>query len=244
MNNELQEMFDEIRELHHQYQNAIEGRKEIAKEIKEKIKIIKSKTMMFNSELHELQDYYEFRDYYVSDYEEVMRLILRLANREEDNYEMKEIYSVDFIHTENNEDVRRICGRTLVIGDSEAIKEVKDQKEYYYDEIKELSTRIINKGNSMVMVTYNALESNVKPRIDKLHRINIVDIKNGGIIGNISCYLHDDNLKKAVKMITRYIYINGPDFRNIDEDTLYELIVKCNNKAKIKQKNRILLIKK
>ena len=235
MDNELQETFDEIRKLHQEYQNTTLGRKEIVKEIKKRINLIKRKTGIFNGELQDLEDYYLYRNHYINNYEQVMRLILRLANSLDDNYVMYEINSIDFIN--EGDETRRIKGRALVIGKKDVLEDVSSQTDYYYDEFSALATRIINKGHSMVIVTYNMLTHNVKPHVKDLHKVNLVEIKNSGIIGNISCYLHDDNLKKAVKMLVKYIDINGPDFRNIDEDMLYELIIE-NSKTESKTKKK------
>ena len=230
-NNELQKELSEIRKLHQEYQNTVTGRKQIIKEIKKKINFIKSKTTIFNSELKELEDYYEYRDTYVNDYELVMNLILRLANKYEDNYEMKEVYTVDFIN--DGTTTKKISGKALVIGSKEILVDYIDQRNYYYDELSALSTRMINKGNSMVIVANNALSSNVKPHLKDLKKISLIDIKNSGIMGNISCFLHDDNLKKGVFKLVKYINANGPDFKGIDEEELFNAIVNFENNEKI-----------
>ena len=229
-NDELQKELSEIRKLHQEYQNTITGRKQIIKEIRIKIDFIKSKTTVFNSELKELEDYYEYRGSYINDNELVMDLILRLANNYEDNYDMREVYVVDFIN--DGTITKKITGKALVIATNETLTDYVDLKEYYYDELSALSTRLINKGNSMVMVTDNAFVGNVKPRYKDLKKINLIDIKISSILSNISCFLHGDALEKAVLKIARYISINGPDFSGIDEEDLFNTIVNFENNEK------------
>ena len=225
---ELNKILYTIEDLHEYYKNALIGRKELIEAIKKYISLVKKKTSAYNSELKEIEDFYSYRDYYIRDYKQVMRLLLRLANQNNDIYGMKEIVAIDFVNIDNV--TKQLYGKTMIISNKDVLNKIHDDKLYYYDEFSKVSEDIINNGYSIIIVTYNYFDGNVKPKNKLNEKVERVDIKNSGMIGNISCYLHDDDLKKAVNKLIEFININGPDFSNIDEETLYKMI--CNNNEK------------
>ena len=232
-NNELNKIIDEIKTLDEQYKNSITGRKEIIIRIKELIKLFRSKYDN-NSFINEMENKYSYRDYYINDYKMVMNLLLKLANNNEDIYGIKEIVATDFV-TVNNE-TKQLYGKTLIITNRDVLDTLNSDL-YYYDEFSEVAKEIINKGYSMIIVTYNYFDGKVKPNINSLKNVNTINIKNGGLVGNITCYLHDDSLKTGVESLIDYIDINGPDFENIDEELLYnEIINNFNNRENIKRR--------
>ena len=230
MNNDI---INEINELDEQYKVSLTGRKQILSEIKKRIELMR-KNDIKDPNLRQLENHYSYRDYYISDYKLVMNILLRLANNLSDKYEIKEVCGTDFVDIGGNE-IRQIYGKTLVITEQEVLNQIED-KLYKDNEFSKLSERIINDGHSMIIVTYNYFDGRMKPRLSNLKDINKINIKNGGLVGDISCYLHNDELYQAVSKFMQYIELNGPDFTNIDEDTLYELIINSEVEEKVKRR--------
>ena len=229
MEKDYRELLKEISLLNEEYHMVIEGRKEIINKIRSRIKEIRKITTVCNPELEELESYYSYRDYYINDYKFVMSLLLRLANLEEDKYSMKELKITDFFDI--GKEQKQLFSKVLFITDNTNMKKYGDQL-YYYDEFKEKATRSINKGHSMILVTSNLFESDVKPRKESIKCDSIVNIRNGGITGDITCYINSIGLKEAIDMFNNYVNINGPDFSNIDEDSLFDLITDTNKYQK------------
>ena len=229
-------LFEEIQFLINQYQLATTGRKQLLIMIREKIALIRKYTNLFNQELDKIETYYSYRDYYVSDYKLVMRLLLRLANEEKNIYDMKKIIATDFIRT-NGDEFKQIYGETLIIGEKKVLDLIDDKRLYIDNEFSDISSRIISNGNSLIIVTYNYFNGNVKPKYNSLSNVTKACIKNGGMVGDISCFLHNGALKISVDKFVKYIDVNGPDFQNIDENILYDLILNMNTKAKAFIKN-------
>ena len=221
MEKNYQELLEEIRKLNEEYQHTIEGRKNIIKSIRKKIGAIREQTNAFNPELNELERYYSYRDYYISDYKLVLNLLLRLANRNEELYQMKEVQTNDFFQV--GKDNKRLYSEVLFITDNEAMEKFGDHL-YYYDEFANLATDLVDKGHSLIVTTKNMFEGNVKPKKQEVKCDSIFDIRNIGLIGNITCYINSPDLKESIDKLTRFIEANGPDFSNIDEDTLFNLM--------------------
>lgn len=222
MEKKYQDLLKEIRLLNEKYHSSIEGRKEIIHEIREKSNELRKMTSMCNAELDELKRYFDYRDYYINDYKMVMALLLRLANSEEELYSMKEITTTGFYNT-NDKEVNKLYGKVLFIGEKSFIDQLSDHL-YYYDEFKQMATNAINDGHSMILITSNLFEPNVKPRKKEVKCDCIYDIRNGGILGDITCFINDEELKKNIDKYMAYVDKNGPDFSNIDEDVLFDLI--------------------
>lgn len=230
MQEDFREILGEIRLLHKKYHNTIEGRKEIIKEIREKINQVRKITSFCNPELDELERYYSYRDYYISDYELVMSLLLRLANFEEEIYAMREVTATGYYNTGTSNS--RLYSKILFITEKNSID--KFNNFYLGDEFAKSVTKYINKGHSMILITTNLFENNVKPKTSELMCDKIFDIRNGGLKGNITCYVNSLSLQKALYKFIKYVEKNGPDFSGISEDTLFELMTKENTKTKKK----------
>lgn len=223
------ELLKDIRLLHEEYQKSIEGRKDIVKEIREKVKDVRKKTGVFNPELDEIEGYYRYRDYYISDYKVAMNLLFRLANETDGKYAMKEITTMDFYDTSMG--YQKLKSKVLFIA-NESLMDLFSNDYYYHDGFKKIANYAINKGGSMIVITSNLFEPNVKPRKDEVKCDDVLDIRNGGLLGNITCYINGLNMKEAVDKFVNYVDLNGPDFSNIDEDTLFEIM----NNTKIAKK--------
>lgn len=234
MKKDYRELLGEINKLHEEYSNIIKGRKDIIYKIKSKINEIRNMTTLCNAELDDLERYYQYREYYISDYKLAMSLILRLLNSEENVYVMKEITTTGYYNTAGSE-VNKLFGKITFITRKSLADKIDDHI-YYFDEFKEKATIAINKGYPMIIVTSNIFEPCVKPNKNEVMCDNIYDIVNSGIIGNITCYANGIGFKNALDKFINYVNENGPDFTNIPEDTLFELMndYKSNEKTLLK----------
>ena len=227
------ELYERVLSLKNEYINATTGRREILKKMLDSIDKLRKCSKEHKNELEQMEMCYKLRNYYISDYKLVMNVILKLANQDNEKYGMKEIISSDFLKFNENS-LKQVYGKALVITTKEILNQIDETKHFYYDEFSALASRILKSGCSLVIVTPNYFENNVKPKDLFANRIRH-DLKNGGFMSNISCFLQDDELKEAVIKVDDYIDINGPDFQNIDEDTLYNLVIE-NNKQKVLSK--------
>ena len=231
MKKDYLKILGEINELHAKYPTVALGRKEIIKDIKKKINEIKMITPVFNAELDELERYYSLRENYISDYNLVMSLLLRLLNNKEEQYLIKEVTTTGYYNTTGSE-VNKLFAKITFIVDADLVDKIDDHL-YYFDEFEKVAKQIIDNGHSMIIVTNNLFENTVKPKKIDVSCDSVYDIGNNGLKGNITCYVNDNNFKNAIDKLINYIEINGPDFSNIDEDLLFELI---NNSSKNRQK--------
>ena len=226
-----EEIYQRILELRDEYTNAKTGRKEILQQMLEMINSYRKSSKKHKNDLHQLEMCYRLRNSYISDYQLLMDVILKLANKKEEVYGMKEIITSDFVRF-NEYSLKQVYGRAKVIALNEVLNTIDETKYFYYDDFSKLASKILNDGNSLVIVAPNFFEGNVKPK-DLLGKALRSDLKNGGFMGNISCFLQGDELREAVMKVRDYIDINGPDFENIDEDTLCDLILENSKQKKL-----------
>lgn len=230
MKRDYREILNEINELHAKYPKTVLGRKDIIKEIKEKIKEIRKMTSVCNAELDDLERYYAYREYYVNDYNVVMSLLLRLLNSEEENFSLKEVTTTGYYNTAGSE-ANKLFSKITFITQTSLCDKIDDHL-YYFDEFKTLANKYINDGYSMIIITSNLFEPSVKPKKSDVICDSVYDIRNSGLKGNITCYCNGTIVKEAIDKLIDFINVNGPDFSNIDEDTLFEIINDSKNKQK------------
>ena len=233
MDKNYEHLLQEVRDLHNGYSEMVEGRREAVRSMREKIKEIRSITNSCNKELNGIERYYAYRDYYVSDYKLVMNLLLRLANSNEERYAMKEINTIGYYDLVDGK--KKYQSKVYFISEKSFIDKLEDHV-YYLDEFKRMASFAINRGYSMMVITSNLFEPNIKPRKEDVKCDSIFDFRNGGILGNITCYINSVELHENIDKLVNYININGPDFSNIDEDTLFEIISNVNKTQKTSTK--------
>ncbi len=230
VNSKFHEIILRLKDLDNDYLNDFQNRKKIIENIRQYITFIRGETKIFNYELEELESFYAYRDYYLDDYLKAMQLILMLANQDNDEYKLIEVYACDTV--ELNGETKNLYGRTRIILPKEACQ-FFNRKIYNGNEISEICTSIIKLGYSIVITSYHYFNGKVKPKVES--GITHIEIPHGGMIGNVSCYLHDDKLLNAVIQLNNQIDEYGPDFYNVDVETLYNIInANMSNKTKRK----------
>ena len=159
-----------------------------------------------------------------------MELILNLANKADNRYELKTIYAEKSL----NSNTDSLYCKTLIITDNRITPSI-DKQIYKCNEIYSIIKAFIESQYSIVVITQNVCNGDVKPKESLFNNITYRHIKNSGLAGDISCYLYDDELKIAIDKLIEYIKEYGADFTNIELDKLTELVSNYNNhKAYIK----------
>ena len=109
-----EEIYQRILELRDEYTKAKTGRKEIFQQMLEMIYSYRKSSKKHKNDLHPLEMCYRLRNNYISDYQLLMDVILKLANKKEEVYGMKEIIASDFVRF-NEDNLKQVYGRTKVI---------------------------------------------------------------------------------------------------------------------------------
>lgn len=239
--------YQEILDLKEKYNSAIVGRKKIACEIRKKLLLINKFLYSFDNRNKALDTEMEYAEEFINDWEKAMELLLRLANEKEDKYLLKSFFSTDYVSFEimhGDRSHETICGTILVIGEKEVLDKIDAKKYYYGSDFGKITNEILKNGHSLVILTNHYNENNVKPWNYDSRIIQKVDIKTSGEIGDISCYLYDDDLRKAVNKFLTFINQNGADIKGIDEDILFDIIKLSESEFDKEQAKKLIFEKK
>lgn len=219
--------YQEILDLTDNYASATIGRMDFASEIREKLAPLNTFLYYLTSRNKGLDTKFKYIGEFISDYEMAMRLLLRLANENEDNFTLKMFVATSLASFETQHGDReheQISGNVWVIGEKIVLDKV-DEKEYYFgSEFGKIANEILQKGHSLVIMTDHCYENNVKPWIYDANEIQRTNISVHGMLSDISCYLYDDNLRDAVNKFMTFIKRNGADIRDIDENQLFDIV--------------------
>ena len=227
---ELKEFVTKLRELDNRYKNETQNRLEIIGLIRDNIYILEKKCKLLSPILFELESFYAYRDKYIDNYDKVMHLILNLANEKEDNYVLKQVFATEAYDPNDKDDTW--YGKTLVIFDKR-LSTALNKYTYRSNVLGRIIKTIIEYGYSVVMITQNFCDGKVRPKESMFDDISYKKIRNGGFAGDISCYLYDDELNNVINNILNYIEEYGPDFSNIDLDTLTKMISDYSKEKKL-----------
>ena len=224
--------FMEIKNLKDEYKKDSVNRKELGKEILNRIQKIKPIMDFFTRDLNRDANKYVYPDY-ISDCSKAMELLLVLANTEEDKYAMKKFY-VEQMGALNVRGDKMHQGEIRVIGEKDVLDAIDNSISYDGTSFGLLATNLVKKHHSLVAITNLHYETNVLPcwydlkAKRKKFRVN-------GLFSKLYCYTYDDELGKAVDILDDYIETYGGDIDNIDiEDLLYR--IEGNKSLKIKKK--------
>ena len=227
--NLVNESILKLKELDERYLVETQNRLNILNEIQHTITILYKKMPLINEYLFKIEQFYAYRDTYIDNYDKVMNLILNLANKEDDNYVMKLVYAKELLNPNDPESMAH--GKTLIITDKH-MEPAFNKQIYRSEELGRLIKSTIDDKYSVVLITQNFCDGRVKPKESLFDGISYHKIRNSGFAGDISCYLYNDDLAKAVNYLIKYIEEYGPDFINIDLDTLYKMVLEYINNSK------------
>lgn len=236
---DFSEYYQEFLDLKQQYAKAITGRKEIANEIREKIIFIRDFLDILNQRMKSLDMKLQFSEECINnnEYEKVLNVILRLANKGMLNFTLKRFTisgKASFETQHGDREYGTTSGNIWVIGESNVLSKIAVEETYFRSDFRIVAEQMLKFGHSLVIFTDYLYEENVKPScVGK--KVNQKDIKVSGSNGNISCYLCEDNLKDAVNSFQNFIDQNGADIYGMDEDSLFNAIISY-NKGKVLEK--------
>ncbi len=232
---ELSVCMQKVKELEEKYNESILDRQKIAFELKEELDSLRLFTWLLNNRINGIYSKYERlsdKEYpFVTDYELAMRLLLRLANSNEEKYIVKPFYSSDFLSQETkhgDRDFEITEGTTLIIGEKGVLDSIDNSKSYCGSELGKITYQLVKNGYSLIIGTNNYFDINVKPGsgLSTFHNINVTEFDIRCCGPDLSCYLFDDELKTATEKLMKFITENGADIKGLNEDKLFEVINK------------------
>ncbi len=238
--------YQEVLDLKDSYVNAAIGRNAIANEIREKLIPMEAFLSFLTSNSKAIDARFESAAHFISDYGMAMRLLVRLANENGDNFVLKKFSVTGLASFERQHGDRaheQIGGNIWVIGEKCVLAEVDAEKDYFGSEFGKVADRLVQNGHSLVILTDHCYVNNVMPW-HYPSEVQRTAVKVDGMFSDISCYLYDDDLRGAVNKFMTFINQNGADIKGIDEEQLFEimktgLINSDNHSAKLFQKNNL-----
>lgn len=219
--------YQEILDLKDNYASVAIGRKEIANEIREKLSPLNTFLYYLTNRNKSLVAEFEYAEQSISDYEIAMRLLLRLANENGDDFTLKRFITTSFASFETQHGDReheQVGGNVWVIGEKIVLDKVGEKEHYFGGDFGKVANDILQKGHSLVIMTDHYYENNVKPCTYDSNEIQRTNISVYGMSSDISCYLYDDNLRNAVNKFMAFINQNGADIKGIDENQLFDIM--------------------
>ena len=219
--NEFIKEFKLINELKEMYKEGIGNRRELGEEILERAEDLKKLMYIFERSLFRDKEVYEY-PYNISDYSKVLELLLVLANKENNEYTLKVFQSNNIRSFEINHGYREseeLEGDIWVIGKRDVLSNIDNTEPYYGAKFGNIMTKVVEDGNSIVMITNNSYANNVIPH----HNFNCSNYNQfnvSGLISDLYCYTFDDDLNNAVNQLSNYINTYGGDMDNISLDII------------------------
>ena len=230
----LAKVYQEIITLEEQYKQTTLGRKQIAEEIRKKVNIMQRFLFYLKSNLRHINEKYEYSQDYINDYEKAIRLILKLANKEENQY------SQVLLHIEDEATFETIHGdreklpaynKAIIITKKEIVDNIDANRVYRAHEIGKLTEEIYKQQVSLIILTDYYHHSLVKPNtFNNNPTLGEEQIDADDVVGNISCYLFDDDLFDVISAFKNFIQQNGADIKDLDENEIIKNITASTTK--------------
>ncbi len=214
--------FDLLLGLTEEYEKSTMNRKVFASVINSKIKELKDFSHHLEMDLMSYGNEYARKGYYITDYNKLFNILLRIANKDEDKFEVK---------TFKND--KSIYERVDVLGNKEVLNSIDLDSLYKMHKLCDGIDKIVDGDSSVIVVSDHYREHEYKPfdrNDDDLDKFDLLVEREP--VGIITCFLKDDELKDAVYKYLSYARDNGADIKGIDEDYLYNII---NKEDKIKR---------
>lgn len=155
------------------------------------------------------------KDEPVNTLERMIEFLLQQANVENDKYSLNKMRVAGLVSSKNSTETSRgeyIVNSVWMISEKEVITKMDDHYIYDDTEFSKITSKMIENGHSLVLVTDTDFEKNVLPNVDSKLAYQ-VRINTDDPTINISCYLQQDELKKAVdQLVTFNIQKDEDDF--------------------------------
>lgn len=214
--------YEQVLSLIEKYKKSVTNRYSIATEIVEKLSPLEKFIFLFKDKNHNLATYYANISSRLSDPKLAIRVLLDLANLENEEYIIKSFNTRDFsIFTVDN-DPKELGGNVLLLAKKEAFLNIDDDGYYFRNDFDKMALSIFSKGYSVVIVTDHGYQSVISKWKNNTPQGNQLESN-----GDLYYYLQDDDsLTKAVNTLIDFIYQNGGDLRGINRDDLFEVLKK------------------
>ena len=199
------EKYQELMNLRDDYLSFPHGNKQIKVQIEE----IKQELLTLLEQLRDqiiTFDDSSDKDKPLNTQERMIEFLLRQANVENDKYSLNKIRVAGLVFSKNSTKTGRveyIINNVWMIGEKTVITKMDDHYIYDDTEFSKITSKMIENGHSLVLVTDTDFEKNVLPNVDSKLAYQ-VRINTDDPTINISCYLQQDELKKAVDQLVTF----------------------------------------
>lgn len=215
----------ELQKMKKEFQQASVGRKEIADRIIEQSEKLKKVLDIFGILVGWDNNKYRYQDS-ITDIGMALRVVLRIANGEEEKYVLKKFYTTDFtfqetVHGDREHGIAN--GVIYVLSEKEVLESIDDKKKYFGSEFGAVTYKIVKDGHPMIIYTDHYYDSNVKPG-RWLDGIKSFDFRIEGQFNDGTCYMVDSDLTRAALKFKSFIDKNGADIKGIPEEELFNLV--------------------
>ena len=168
----------------------------------------------------------------VNNANQILNLILKLANMNEEKYDLKEYNTSELGSYETVAGDREsvmLHGSVWIITLKEVLESIDIwYKNFFYsiepENFRYGITSIIHQGNPVVMMTDYVYEWCVYPENRDIKNANIETISTTKSVNDICCYTYDDELGRAVEKIKHYLEVYGPNLKEIPMDIIINRI--------------------
>ena len=226
-----------LKELKEKYASGLYNRKELSQEIIQKTSYLNDLIKIFEFDLSNNKDLYQFPEYITNHYK-IFDILLKLANTNTNKYDLKTFYTTQ---TGSNETIHGYKetnssqGETYVLGEKSIINQINDTNFITPSKLQYEITNIINNNYSLVITTNAAYDWHILPQDSELKTNNKIELKTKGFISNLYCYSYNDDLGQAINKLNNYIQTYGGNVDNISINNLIIKINNLNNEIKVKK---------
>lgn len=238
---EFCKLYQEIEKLQTEYDMAVTGRNELSVKIREKISAAKSFLYYLNIQAESLMKQYSKE--LISDHELALRVILKLANKNGERYVLRKYFTTDLSSFETKLGDREFfesLGKVWIIGEKDVLDENLPENCYTDSKLGVKTTHIIKGGTSLIVLANNSAPQKIEPFYYHTDGVEYMRLKASDAIGDINCYVFNDQLKDAILQFNRFINNNGADIKGISADKLFEAITEEDNKLEQEQSGPVL----
>ena len=181
---------------------------------------------------NDADEYKASKDLFIRDFEKIMYILFNAQSSSD--FALKKIYvegigSFEIKH--GTKETEQICGIVYIIGDSNALAELEDEKIYWESDIRSFTTKILESKKSLIIASNYYFETNLLPSTNS----SCLEI-NGN--STIYCYLKNDVMKKVVSRLLSYAEKNGNHINDIPENEILGNISVDQKKLKRKSNNK------
>ena len=223
---EFLENYRAINDLMIEYKKGVKNRKELSKEILEKIDTI-------HKTINSLQNIIDCRDDFlkpdeISDLSELFKILIEISNNEDAKYSVAKINIRQHVWSINpfSVDIDVDYGLLFICGEKNIIDGIDAYEEYYDSDISDLIQSIIEQKHSVVFIP--CAHNDVIPIVSSdITQINF-DLR--GYPEKAYGFVFDDSLGKTIIKMKEYVNVYGGDMDDIPTNVIIDRIKELEEK--------------